>query len=71
MAINIWITAQVDPGANSKADRADDVHIMKRNTAPANDFTLSFDSAKVVQKATLRSLMDQAFRIVDGGGELT
>jgi len=71
MAINTWINVIVDPAANSKADRADDVHQVARGTAAANDLSLSFDSAKVVNMTTLRSMVDAAIKSAAGGAELT
>ena len=71
MAINYWITGTVDPSAATKTDRINNMHLLNRGTAAAGDFTLSFDTAKVITLSSLKSLLDQAFKVVQGGTELT
>ena len=71
MAIDTWFTGTVDGNAANKPDGANHLHIIKRNTAPANDITVSFDRTKIVSRRVLRSVLLQILTVVEGGNELT
>ena len=71
MAIDTFLRVTIDPGAASKPDRQDDVHIVARAGSNGGDLTLAFDKAKVASITTLRSALSALVRALDGGNELT
>ena len=71
MAIDTWFTGLIDPGAASKPDATDHVHIVKRATAQGQDITVAFDRTKVASRRVLRSALLQMLKTAEGGNELT
>ena len=71
MAIDTWVTATVDPGAASKPDAADHIHVWKRNTTTVGDVAIAFDKGKIKTRTVLRAAVLQGLRVLEGGSELT
>ena len=66
MAQDQFVNLIVDPAASKKTDVADCRHTVKQAAASANDFTVSFDSTKILTVSVLDSCYAAARKIISG-----